>query len=99
MAASFAASTWLTAQPVDDRFVAAVFPPWWSAARSVDAVIAAGGTFVGWGGLSSIVLTRAEHADFPARLQAAGALFLLDPSPLGFCTSHVGTSSTREAIL
>jgi hypothetical protein len=93
LAASFAASGWLELRPADDRFVAAVFPPWWDTARSTAAVAAADGAVVGWGGLASIVVTRSDRGDFAARLHAAGALLLLDPSRLVSCKG--GRTSTE----
>ena len=82
---SFVVTAWLDLRPLDDRVVAAVFPPWWDAARSSDAVVAADGAITGWGGLGAIVFARSDQADFPARLHAAGALLLLEPSHLVFC--------------
>ncbi len=83
--ASFVVTAWLELRPIDDRVVAAVFPPWWDAARSSEAVVAADGAITGWGRFGAIVFTRSDRADFPARLHAAGALLLLEPSPLIFC--------------
>jgi hypothetical protein len=95
LAVSFAASAWLMLRPADGRFVAAVFPPWWDVARSTDAVIAADGAILGLGGLSSIIVARSDRADFPARLRAAGALLLLDPSQLSFCARR-NFQATKE---
>lgn len=92
LAASVAATGWLELRPMDDRFVAAVFPPWWDAARSTEAIVAADGAIVGWGGLASIVITRSDQGDFPARLRVAGALLLLEPSRLGTCAGSDGTT-------
>ncbi len=85
LVASVAAAGWLEFRPVDDRFVAAVFPPWWGAVRSTDAVVSAGGAVLGWGGMSSIVITRSDGDDFIARLHQAGALVLLEPARFGLC--------------
>jgi hypothetical protein len=90
--ASFVVMAWLELRPLDDRVVAAVFPPWWDAARSSDAVAAADGAITGWSRFGSIVFTRSDRADFPARLHAAGALLLLEPSHLSFCGSGDGRS-------
>jgi len=92
LAASFVASAWLELRPADEHFVAAVFPPWWDAARSTDAVAAADGAVIGWGGLASIVVTRSDQPGFPIRLHAAGAVLLLDPSGLISC---FGTGETK----
>jgi hypothetical protein len=94
--ASFVGVAWLALRPIDDRFVAAVFPPWWDAARSTDAVAAADGAITGWGGLGSIVLARSDSGDFPARLHAADALLLLEPSHLIFCGGTDRTPSSAS---
>ena len=60
----------------------------------LDSVIAADGAITGWGGFGSIVFARSDQADFPARLHAAGALLLLEPSHLIFCG---GTDRTPSA--
>jgi hypothetical protein len=99
LAASVVASAWLSLRPSDDHFVAAVFPPWWGEARSIAAVADAGGAIVGWGALSSVVLARSDGSDFVARLHAAGAMFLLDPSPLGLCAGRSTLPASKEASL
>jgi hypothetical protein len=91
---SFVVTAWLELRPIDDQVVAAVFPPWWDAARSTDAVVAAEGAITGWGGIGAIVFAHSDQADFPARLHAAGALLLLEPSHLIFCG---GTDRTPSA--
>jgi hypothetical protein len=96
LAASFVASAWLELRPADEQFVAAVFPPWWDAARSTDAVAAADGAVIGWGGLASIVVTRSDLAGFPKRLHAAGAVLLLEPSRLISC---FGSGETKTETI
>jgi hypothetical protein len=93
LAASFAGLCWLELQPVDENFVAAVFPPWWSEARSIAAVTAADGAILGWGRPRSIVITRSNHPGFAERLHDAGAVLLIEPSYLSGCST-----STRKAI-
>jgi len=95
LAASFAASCWLALRPVDPHFVAAVFPPWWSEARSIAAVVSAEGALVGRGGLASIVVTRSDLPDFDARLRQAGALVLLEPSRLLSCSGNGGSTEKQ----
>jgi hypothetical protein len=88
LAASFSGLTWMELQPRNGQFVAAVFPLWWSAARSTEAVALADGAVIGWGGLPSIIVTRSDQADFAARLYAAGAILLVDPTRLGSCAGR-----------
>lgn len=87
---STVAVAWLELSPRDDRFVAAVFPPWWGAARSIAAVAEADGAIMGQGGLGSIVLTRSDRAGFVERLHQAGAVLLLEPSALIGCGARDG---------
>lgn len=83
--ASTVAVGWLELRPRDDRFVAAVFPPWWGGARSIAAVAEADGAVMGQGGLGSIVLTRSDREGFAERLHRTGAWLLLEPSALIGC--------------
>ncbi len=96
LAASFVATGWLELRPKDDHYVAAIFPPWWSAARSTDAVITAEGAITGWGSLGSIVLTRSDRDGFGVRLRAAGAILLLDPVSLEFC-GRIGSKKNAHS--
>ncbi len=61
--------------------VAAVFPPWWHAARAFAAAGTAG-PVARFGALPFIVIVAAPDR---ARLRAAGAWLLLDPRALGGC--------------
>lgn len=60
--------------------VAAIFPPWWSAERSVVAAGTAG-PVLRLGALPFVVVAAADHA----RLRQAGAWLLLDPFALAAC--------------
>jgi hypothetical protein len=68
--------------PLPGRPIAAVFPPWWSAARTFSAGAQSGAQIARLGAFSNIlVVTSATN---PAqRLRAAGALLLLDAQSLG----------------
>ncbi|MEH3117189.1 MAG: hypothetical protein PGN25_06170 [Methylorubrum populi] len=86
LAASLIGSAWLALPaPAPDRPVAALFPPWWNSARSLDAAAAAGGTVLGLGRLPGLVVTRSSAPGFAERLRTAGALVLFDPRGLGLC--------------
>ncbi len=68
--------------------LAAVFPPWWSSARVLEAAASAG-RIVGVGAAPFVVIVAAEPGGRPdhdsLRLHAAGAWLLLDPQYLGGC--------------
>ena len=61
--------------------VAAVFPPWWDAARTLGAA-AAVAPVLGFGAVPFVVVLHPE-GDARAPLLRAGALFLLDPAAVG----------------
>ncbi len=63
--------------------VAAVFPPWWSPARSF-AAAAEAGDVARTGAVRSVIVVRSDRAGLADRLRAAGALLILSASgPLG----------------
>ena len=68
----------------DQRVVAVVFPPWWSAARSV-AVAARHAQILRLGGLPSIIIVRTALPDELGadRLRADGAWLFLNPIVAG----------------
>ena len=70
------------AAPRDPGLVAAVFPPWWSAAEALSAASGAGNV-VGPGGKAFVLVIRGG-ADLPARVRAAGGL-AVDPAVAGLC--------------
>ncbi len=86
LAASLMASVWLglPAAKAGER-VAAIFPPWWSAAECLSAAVAAGGAVLR-AGPSGLVVAQSASPGFEARLHAAGAWLLFDPRGLGLCT-------------
>jgi hypothetical protein len=64
--------------------VAAVFPPWWSGMRTVDAA-AEGGAVLRLGRLNFVVLVVPEDQHGRQRLWRAGAWLLLNPRGLAGC--------------
>lgn len=74
----------VNAQPRDPARVAAIFPPWWTVARSVSAAGSAG-RIAGVGSTSFIVILRGDPADLAQRARSAGAVLILDPDLAGVC--------------
>lgn len=72
------------AAPRDPARVAAVFPPWWTSARSASAAASAG-AIAGAGGAPFILILRGEPGALESRARAAGAWLLLDPDAAGVC--------------
>ena len=72
------------AAPADANRVAAVFPPWWSAAQTAGAAASAG-DIAGAGAHSSIVIVSSAAPGLEARLRDAGAIVLLSPGLAGLC--------------
>ncbi len=72
------------AAPRDPSRVAAVFPPWWTSARTASAAASAG-QIAGAGGAPFILILRGEPDALSPRLRAAGAWLLLDPDAAGQC--------------
>ena len=63
---------------------AGVFPPWWSAAESLDAASRAGNV-VAVGAAPFVVIVRAPVGAAAPRLRAQGALFSLDAGLARLC--------------
>jgi hypothetical protein len=72
------------ARPRDPRQAAAVFPPWWGSARTLDAAGRAGAV-VAVGALPFIVTVRSAAGPIAPRLRAVGAWLDLDPALAGVC--------------
>lgn len=72
------------AAPRDPARVAAVFPPWWTPARTAEAAASAG-QIAGAGGVPFILILRGEPDALGPRLRAAGAWLLLNPDAAGQC--------------
>lgn len=81
---SLFAAVAVDAQPRTPGRVAAVFPPWWDAARVAGAAATAG-DIAGVGGAPFIVVLRGDPATLNPRARTAGALLLLDPALAGVC--------------
>lgn len=71
--------------PADGHEAAGVFPPWWAEPRILDAAARAGAVLA-VGALPFIIRVRDPAGHAPARLQAAGALFSIDPQGLLACS-------------
>lgn len=84
VALSLFAAVAVDAQPRTPGRVAAVFPPWWSAARIVGAAASAG-DIAGAGGAPFVVILRGDPANLAERAKSAGAVLLLDPALAGAC--------------
>jgi hypothetical protein len=73
-----------TTVPADAATLAAVFPPWWTASRTLHAAAGAGDV-LRFGVSAHVVIVRSAHPDLLARLRHAGALVLLNPFGAGAC--------------
>lgn len=74
--------------PSANHPVAAVFPPWWTAARAFAAASAVGVPVLRLGVAPGVFVLGAGPSDIPARLRAAGAFLVLDANALGGCLSN-----------
>jgi len=81
---SLAVAASLSLAPRDPSLVAAVFPPWWGAERSLDAAAHAG-AIAGVGALSFIVAVRSAEPGLSARLREVGAFAVIDDTVISFC--------------
>ena len=68
--------------------VAAVFPPWWSAAR-IAAAAESAGEITGRGAFANIVILYGD-AGLVERVGRAGAIVALDPTIPGACRKSQG---------
>jgi hypothetical protein len=71
--------------PMPTGPVAAVFPPWWNAARAITSAGTAG-TAVRFGAFGFVVVVFSADR---AQLKSHGAWLLLDPVVTGGCTAPV----------
>jgi hypothetical protein len=83
---SLAAVAQVSAAPADPSRVAAVFPPWWSAARTVSAAASAG-DIAGIGGAPFVVILHGDPQRLTDRARSAGALLILGANPGSFCST------------
>ncbi len=77
--AVFAGST-----PGDPHSAAAIFPPWWPAAKAFEAAGSAG-EVARIGAFSSVLVVHSKEPALVDRLRKAGALVVLDPVQLAAC--------------
>ncbi len=70
----------------------AIYPPWWSSERALQAASDAGDISAGSArGFAFVV--RSSRPDLPERLRASGAIMILNPRGDGGCFSEPGDSS------
>jgi len=69
------------------RFVAAVFPPWWSSARAIESAATAGAV-AGVGAFRFVVILAPITPAYEARLTRAGAWLIIDPRVPRLCGSQ-----------
>ncbi len=81
------------AAPAGADRIAAVFPPWWSGGRVIDAAASAG-DIAGAGAYRSILIVRGNAPGLAARLRRAGALVLLSPGLAGQCDTPANGNKT-----
>jgi hypothetical protein len=67
--------------------VAVIFAPWTDAGTALRRAVEAGGRFVRYGGYDFIVVITPEAPDYMSRINAAGALAVVDPEALAACSS------------
>ena len=82
--ASLAAAVVLGAGPRSPHEIAAVFPPWWTSARTFAAAQRAGAV-TAFGSVNAVVIVVSDEEMLAQRLYAEGALLLLDPVATGLC--------------
>jgi hypothetical protein len=73
-----------TTVPADAATLAAVFPPWWTASRALDAATGVGDV-LRFGAAAHVVIVRSKRPNLQARLRRAGALILLNPFGASAC--------------
>jgi hypothetical protein len=83
-AGSLIAALAVTMEPPAAGPVAVLFPPWWDAARSMQAAATAG-VIVRFGALPFVVVIMPDGSTPTGVLRAAGAWLILDPRGLGGC--------------
>ena len=72
-----------SSMPRSDK-VAAVFPPWWSAAQAFEAAAGAG-RIVALGQLRSVLIVHGDPVQLARNLRQAGALLVFDSSRSAGC--------------
>ena len=87
LAISAVATAFAGLAPVPGRPVAAVFPPWWTAAEGFNAAAAADAAIIRTGAFTTILVLAAGPPALPHRLRSAGAWLVLDAQSPGGCGS------------
>lgn len=77
-----------TAAGRDTRRLAAVYPPWWDAARVISAAGSAG-DIAAAGGWRNVVVLRSQAPGLAARLRRSGALWTMDARLAAVCGDQV----------
>jgi hypothetical protein len=76
--------------------VAVMFAPWTSAEATLARATDPGSRFVRYGGFPFIAVVIPERADYPERMLAGGAVFVLDPQALAACLSGFSLKSASQ---
>jgi hypothetical protein len=95
MLSVMAAALALQAGPRGNGPVAAIFPPWWDADRTLAAAAAGGDAIVRGGGLGNVVVVSPDRPGLAERLRAAGVWAIVDPQVIGGCSI---TTSEKERL-
>lgn len=74
---------------------AVVAPPWTSNARTIAIIDAAGGTLVGAGGFSNVLVARSDNPLFLDALRHAGAWLVLPSAGADLCSGIRPPSTGR----
>ena len=74
--------------PEGAQAAAIVFPPWWTASRTLSAIAFADATIVRSGGLPAILIVRPSADQGLRQLRRAGALLIVNPIALGWCQGN-----------
>lgn len=72
----------------DSRLLAAVYPPWWEAARVIDAASSAG-DIAAAGGWRNVIVLQSRSPGLAARLRQSGALWTMDARLARVCGDQV----------
>lgn len=81
--------------PGDSQSAAAVFPPWWSAAKAFEAAGSAG-EVARTGAFSSVLIVHSKDPALADRLRKAGALLVLDPVRLALCERAAAQGNAHD---
>ena len=91
LAVTLCCAGWLDLAPRPGQPVLAVFPPWWSRAEALEAMIVADGDLVSPGRWPDVLIAASSTAGLGKRLHRQGAWLLLDPRGLAGCAASSGS--------